>query len=445
MTGAKARLFAEVCLHYMHTAEDACNDTPSEVPIFSWLSPYQRVQLVKDLMVGLLCEKEPLPPGTIQHYAAYRAVVQTIKTEVSVELDMQWDVADVGEDLRLEDYDREGPCRSEEEMQEWKRNRDLIRNRAKKNKRKLDKEGDADVDFIPEEEKEDIPIEDQVKEYIGRMQEVIAKIFDGPPLSTKQRERIRKPTTEDEKFAFRWRRLCDEAFQEEKLGCFPLIPPLSVVSFDFRSNSRKKWYTTIDVLFVNLSKVKADKKEKSLADGAIDECAYADVSQHARIQSITKHISILRKTYERTWDPVFLAQDQRCIYAVCSSEAYAGFGHKEFVNALLCEFEHRGIPLAEPGYYQERYNVYREIAPSFQEGLKRPFHAYWETCMTFEACSSPVDYKADDEEIWISCDRNGCFTYTREKLQKCSRCRVAYYCSRECQVCPGKEQRTSLK
>jgi hypothetical protein len=39
ITGAKARLFAYVCERYSAEVEGACNDTPDEHPIFSWLSP----------------------------------------------------------------------------------------------------------------------------------------------------------------------------------------------------------------------------------------------------------------------------------------------------------------------------------------------------------------------------------------------------------------------
>jgi hypothetical protein len=40
-----------------------CNDTPDEHPIFSWLSPQQRqrLQLVREGMVGLLCPDNALP------------------------------------------------------------------------------------------------------------------------------------------------------------------------------------------------------------------------------------------------------------------------------------------------------------------------------------------------------------------------------------------------
>ena len=78
-TGAKARLFAEICLQYSQYAEDALQDTPDRVPLFSWLSPFQRVKLVRDLAVGLLVPNAPLPPPTIQHYAAFRALCQFLK------------------------------------------------------------------------------------------------------------------------------------------------------------------------------------------------------------------------------------------------------------------------------------------------------------------------------------------------------------------------------
>jgi hypothetical protein len=80
LTGAKARLFAHSCKNYSKAAENACNDTPDDHPIFSWLSPQQRLQLVSEVMVGLLCPDEPLPPETIQHYTTYQALVAYIRT-----------------------------------------------------------------------------------------------------------------------------------------------------------------------------------------------------------------------------------------------------------------------------------------------------------------------------------------------------------------------------
>jgi hypothetical protein len=38
--------FAEICESYFDAVHDDCSDTPSETPIFSWLSPHQRLELV---------------------------------------------------------------------------------------------------------------------------------------------------------------------------------------------------------------------------------------------------------------------------------------------------------------------------------------------------------------------------------------------------------------
>jgi hypothetical protein len=95
-TGAKARLFAQTCEWYSTDTEDGTFDTPIEHPIFSWLSPQQRLQLVREVMVGLLCPDEPLPPDTIQHYTTYLALVSYIRIKIEVEIDTVQDWGSVG-------------------------------------------------------------------------------------------------------------------------------------------------------------------------------------------------------------------------------------------------------------------------------------------------------------------------------------------------------------
>jgi hypothetical protein len=426
-TGAKAHLFAKVCEQYMDDAQQGCNDAPEAMPLFSWLSPYQRLELTKEVMLGLLCPDEPFPPGTVQHLSTYYALLEYLKIQIGVELDLQRDMEDVGEDLRLPEQD-ERIWRTEEEQ----RNFELIRDRAEKNKKKLDKkfvEEDKDAEATEYRFERS---EFRWEESFSRMNEIIATLFNGTPLSTSQREQIRRPTTSDEEQAFRWRLLCEAAFQEDDEGHFS-FPPLALVNFDFRSNSLDKWNTAIDALYITFSVVKLDKKEKSLVSGAIDERAYADKSQHGRIQAIKKQVSILRKMYENTWDANLLAQDQRCIYAVCSNATYYGYGHKEFVEDFekALSRQQPGVNLADRGNYQVRYNVYKAMAPSYhQEGLKHPFHAYSEECTSFEEGETPVNYTCEFESITASCRR----CLSSENLKSCSKCRVVCYCSRECQV-----------
>ena len=77
LRGAAARLFAEICEHYIELAEEETySDAPDDVPLFSYLSPQQRLSLVKDVMIGALCQEEPMFPDTIQHNAAYLGIKQ---------------------------------------------------------------------------------------------------------------------------------------------------------------------------------------------------------------------------------------------------------------------------------------------------------------------------------------------------------------------------------
>lgn len=103
LTGAQAHLFAAICHHYIGEAEDGHTgfDAPEEVPIFSHLCRAQRLKLVADVAVGMLCEDEPLPPDTIQHNSAYRAIIEFLFTILSLENDSLNDIDydEVGEDL----------------------------------------------------------------------------------------------------------------------------------------------------------------------------------------------------------------------------------------------------------------------------------------------------------------------------------------------------------
>jgi hypothetical protein len=152
--GAKVRLFAHICEHFSVNVEDACNDTPERHPIFSWLSPQQRLQLVREVMVGLLCPDEPLPPEIIQHYTTDLAlVVAVIRTVTQFEIQEVEDYESVGDDL-LDAYndttDNDRRIQMPEEREERVRNRDFISRQAEKNKKKLDR-AQAGTDTSPVE------------------------------------------------------------------------------------------------------------------------------------------------------------------------------------------------------------------------------------------------------------------------------------------------------
>jgi hypothetical protein len=67
-------------------------------PIFSWLSPQQRIHMVREVAVGLLCPQVPLPPDTFHHFATYLAVFTCIDAELQMEIN-DFDPDCVGADL----------------------------------------------------------------------------------------------------------------------------------------------------------------------------------------------------------------------------------------------------------------------------------------------------------------------------------------------------------
>ena len=78
----------------------ACNDTFDELPLYSRLSPHQRLELVAEVAEGVLCDSTPLPPETPEHHSAFLAVYEAVRVAgIDVEID--------SEGMTME-YDAEG-------------------------------------------------------------------------------------------------------------------------------------------------------------------------------------------------------------------------------------------------------------------------------------------------------------------------------------------------
>jgi hypothetical protein len=430
-TGAKARLFAHVCKHYSFTVEDACNDTPDEHPIFSWLSPQQRLKLVHEVMVGLLCLDEPLPPETIQHYTAYLALVATIRTEIEVEIDnICIDAGSVGDDLldgyndTTDGYRRQTP----EEREERNRNIDLISRQAEKNKEKIDRAEPAGTNTSPVEEfQAPAEAEFNLLDSMQRFTSTMSVLFTGPPVSAEAR-RLHRPLTEMEEWVFCWRRLVDDALQEHTTE---LHWPLCNVDFDWRCQKPQKWAYAINLLMVIHHGADITPLEQALVEGKIGEMEYADRLQHARIHAIEKIVKDLRDSYDPFWKPDLLAVDQRAIFAVCASEIVHSAEHFAWATAFLATCEEQGVDFSAGGDYQKRLEIYRRMPPLYNEELSMSYHNGFGG---FESAETPADFTRDDP-IHAMCHVHDCYSSTpKEALKLCSRCKVVSYCSRECQM-----------
>lgn len=431
LQGAAARLFAAACENYVQAANDDCNDKPNDIPIFCRLSPQQRVKLVRDVMIGLLCENEPLPPNTVQHSCAHLAIVATIVTQIEVEVDMAGNFDDIRKELLELDEDfrcqRRNEKLTEEDREERKRQLAAIDARAARNKDKLKLKGKEGKlkDYDAGEE--------SVDNVIGRFEKITKSLFKGPPISKEKRSSL-LPLTDDEKCAFYWRLLSDETLQEGTTPVF-LFPPTCAVDFDFRCRNMDKWGHALNMVLVSNIWNAGSHNEHGLIFGPINAFTYADPSQHPRILAVDKNVKLLRAVYDRKWDPTSVGDDQRCIYAVCSDEIYGSKEHKPWLTDFVTRLREAGCSPLKRGSYQKRFEVYQELKLIHEDkALLIPF-AYF----ALSPWTPPIEYKDTELDCFEHCsgpaaDLLGMQCFLTENLRECSNCGVIKYCSRKCQA-----------
>jgi hypothetical protein len=320
---------------------------------------------------------------------------------------------------------KNGRLETPEEREERVRDMDLISRQAEKNKEKIDRSQagtDARPTFhVPAE----VDTEANILESARRCSSTMSIIYSGPPIPAEAR-RLNRRLTDQEELAFCWRRLADDALQENTDG---FLGPLRDVDFDWRCTDLEKWVWGVDLLMVIYHDGDVTESEQALVEGEIGEVQYADRSQHARIHATEKIVKDLRNAYDPFWKPDMLAVDQRAIFAVCSSLKFFSGGHYAFVTGFMASCEEEGIDFSAGGNYQKRLDIYRRMAPLYQEGLSTAFHQGAEQ---FDSAKTPADFKRDDP-ISAMCHAGFCFS-SQKDLKLCSRCKIVSYCSRKCQL-----------
>ena len=433
-TGAQARLFAYTCEYYSAEVEDAYNYMHDAYPIFSWLSPHQRIQLVREVMVGLLCPDEPLPPETSQHYSTYLALVATIRTGIDNEIYTDDEDGLVGDDL-LDGYedttadnttDDDLRIQTLEEEEENRRNQDLISRQAEKSKNKIDK-AHAGTDTRPVEEFQ-APAPDRL-DAAQKLSSSMSALFAGLPISAEAR-RLHRSLTETEKGVFCWRLLADAALQENIIWVVGW--PLCNIDFDWKCRSSKKWSLAINLLMITYHSADITPSEKALVEGAIGDVDYADQSQHARIHAIEKIVKDLRASYDPVWKPDMLAVHQRAIFAVCSTNTYNPV-QKSFAwfPAFMTSCKEQGVDFSAGDDYQKRLQIYRTM-PLDKEGLS---YSLRNGLDHFKGAKTPADFERNNLDF-VECHFCAftCLPSLKKALKLCSRCKVVSYCSKECQA-----------
>jgi hypothetical protein len=376
-------------------------------------------------MVGLLCEDEPFPPETIQHYAAYLGIVETIDTELALEMDDIYS-KEVGEDLLPDEQERQAMAelyrstrRTPEEIEERKLSKDLIARQVEKNKKKLERQ-DAPAEEFKAPEAETPSLADTVECWELRC--MVSALFAGPPATPESRQ-IHRPLEEHEKGVFKWRMLCDDAFQEDH--------NLRHADFNWKCYRENKWFEGLTMLMIFNYGANMSRTERALHKN-IGEQDYVDKASWPRVREVERIVKELRASYDPHWNPELAAVDQRHIYALCATELHHNADHCKWARAFVTNCEKRGIQFTSPGNYQTRLEIYRRMEPSYQHGLSTPYYSY-NSIRGFQSAKTPADFEKEDV-VFKTCHNGMCCMGTEDNLKLCARCKVVRYCSRECQA-----------
>jgi len=470
LKGAIARLFAKGCESYLEKVSTHCNDTPESLPVWIALSPQQRIKLTSEVMVGLLCEDEPLENiQTQQHFLAYLGVWKSIEVDINIELDSEYDM--FGDDVQVERHSAiEESCPPEltnkskraetEEEKVDRRRKDAIKNKiASRQKRRLAKKAekglDIDASKIDESIKAGIRAKEEARkktdtnnQFGGKdmMQYLIernADVFEGGPPSQSSRSYL-KPHPQDKEdedmyHIYECRILCDDAFQDHEDPSIPNILPLKLLNFNWKLNdgaSDSKWLRALYILFIEAGLVNYYAISNGVLDlhlGELTDETFANPDHHQRIMNIKRTIQLWRSAFDDSYDETQFYLNQRIIYAICAEQEWAATTHQGWLNHFLniCHEDNFSID-GVSGNYQKRLNAYRSLS-SF-DAPTTFYHSYF--------VSRPPPREYDDKNniggdlagyYYESCRAHWCHSYSKKDLMKCSRCKVVKYCSTECQ------------
>ena len=383
--GAHARLFAASCRHYLEAAEHNCNDTPARLPIFSGLSPQQRVHIVKEVMVGLLCENEPLPQKE-EHLAASLGIWQTIKTELICEIDVERDTGDMDDILDTcppeKGRNEYKPVRmTNEEWEESVRKYSVRAKIASRMKKDMAKKNFAvPTNDCADENKsnEPEPTKQSANECLREMHKQFLLLFEGGPPPTKSRKHLRPDVLSDTYYGFQWRITVDDAFQDhgDNTSTMRICLPLKELNFNWKSSNSEKWCKALELLMLDSGVLNFNLRGNRLWNlhvGVIGDAAFANPAHHPRIGMVMKTIRVWRRLYEDCWDASKLAIDGCCIHAVCATHFYTDAKHRKWQKEYLQCLKNTNVVL---GDYQRRLDVHRSLE-NFDTGrLAYPMNEY---------------------------------------------------------------------
>jgi hypothetical protein len=82
-------------------------EPPSELPVFALLSPFHQLELISQVIIGLIDPRTPLPPDTPAHHSVFFALFSNALTKIESEI----------ENSLQDEWWKDGPKMTKEELQ----------------------------------------------------------------------------------------------------------------------------------------------------------------------------------------------------------------------------------------------------------------------------------------------------------------------------------------
>jgi len=149
----------------------------------------------------------------------------------------------------------------------------LLGKAAEKGKRKVERSTEsATEDPRPLTSSDDA---DAQANSLRQYEDIMFRLFAGPPCTEEARRPPRPLTNVEKCYGFRWRLLCDAAFQEDKPEIASLddllLPPLCMVDFCWNNYDYAKWTRALSLLMVTKCGAELSPTEQALHFGEIGD------------------------------------------------------------------------------------------------------------------------------------------------------------------------------
>ena len=406
LSGAIAILFSEACMKYVDTVEEERNsgDRTWNLPSFSGLSPQQRLHLVKEVSIGLLCEGEPLPQRE-EHVVAYSAIVETIHSAIEGEIDdAQHDFGD--EYPVVKKIHNSNPRRDKygcsqritgdmHKSDDERRKKVLLSKIASRRVEKMSNQNLKENDPCGKRKStrcdQTHSTNERIKTLIKYRLNWVTAIFEGGAVSDEWRLRLKPNCKDDHHWLFNWRMLCDDALQEDDSHMLPL----KNVNFCWKSCNSSKWRFAINELMFKGGLNTKNRKVHDviqLHQGRIRDEEFTSSLKFLRVKQIFKIVQSWRKQYEENWSPSLIRLDQRCIFSICSKERNS-FLRKEmkWVRRFFKECKQKDIKYFNGGEYQKRLEIFRSMEHYKLDSLEE-----YLSCHPWNLLKHPSDYNGLD-------------------------------------------------